>query len=226
MFELSYKITESDMKAVNKSLMWRYFIPYLVVSLLGIAAGIVATVLQLRTEIFVLGIVLIVLGSILLGCTVLLAIAPKNFAASALIPSEEVTRTLKIDDGGLTVVTEGSSDIEIRFSEITKLKNKKSYLLAYLGSEMVLLIKDAVTSGGSLEDVYSFLDSKISMQKQSGVGETATETPQKPDTPTESASEESAETPRGSDAEAPEPQDTDTEREAPEADKSAGDEEL
>ncbi len=161
MFELKYKITDADMKAVNKSIMWMYFIPYVVVSLLGIGAGIAAIVLNIRTDIFVLGIVLTVLGAILLVCTILLAIAPKNFVASALATSDDVERTVKIGDDQIVIETPDHENIELSYGEITKLKNKKSYLLAYIGRDIVMIIKDAVVSGGTLEDAYNFISAKM-----------------------------------------------------------------
>ena len=121
MFELKYKITDDDMKTVNKSIMWQYFIPYVIVAVLGLAAGIAAVVLNVRTDIFVLGIVLIVLGAILMCCTVLLLVAPKNFVASALVPSDTVERTVKIGADRIDIETPDKENIEIGYGEITKL---------------------------------------------------------------------------------------------------------
>lgn len=161
MFELKYKITDADMTAVNKRIMRSYFIPYLTVSLVGLAAGITATVLRPRTDLLVLGIILIVLGALLLGCTALLAIAPKTFAVSALATSDELERTVKISDGGIAVDTDGQSETEFRYGEISCVKNRKNYLLCYVEKDAVVLIKDAVVCGGSLEDLYLFLKAKI-----------------------------------------------------------------
>ncbi len=161
MFKLKYKITDADMKAVNKSVMWLYFIPYLVVSLLGIGAGIAATVLHLRTELLVLGCILIALGAILLVLSVMLLIMPKNFGASALIKSDEFEREFIIDKTGITVKTDNQSDIYISYAEFTKLKNKTTYLIGYLGKEQVIVIKDAITEGGSFAELYDFLNGMI-----------------------------------------------------------------
>lgn len=159
MFELKYKITDADMKKVNKSIMWQYFVPYLVVALLGIGAGVAAVVLNVRTDVLVLGIILLVLGAILLACTVLLLIAPKNFVLSALVVSDTIERTVKIGNERIDIITEGQENIELSYGEITKLKNKKTYLLAYVGKDIVLVLKD--NSISKLSDVYSYLLGKV-----------------------------------------------------------------
>ncbi len=161
MFELKYKITQADVKSVNMSVMWMYFIPYLIASLVGIAVGITATVLRPRTEMLVLGIILIVLGAILLGCAILLAVAPKNFVVSALLPDENEERDVKFTEDNITVSTDGKSDIVIDYFELTKLKHKKTYILAYIGKEQVLILKDAVVSGQTLEELFAFIENRI-----------------------------------------------------------------
>ena len=159
MFELKYKITDADMKKVNQSIMWQYFVPYLIVALLGIGAGVAAVILNIRTDVLVLGIVLLVLGAILLVCSVLLLIAPKNFVVSALVVSDSIYRTVKIGNERIDIETPGQENIELAYGEITKLKNKKSYLLAYVGKDIVLVLKDS--SESKLNDVYNFMLGKI-----------------------------------------------------------------
>lgn len=160
MFELKYKITDGDIKAVNKKVMWKYFIPYLSVSLLGLAVGIAATVLRPRVDLLVLGIILIVLGSLLLACSILLAIAPKTFVVSALLTSDDVERTVKIDGNGITVQTENQTDIIFASGEISKLVKYNNGLLAYVGKERVLLIKDAFTDQHTVDELYEFLKNR------------------------------------------------------------------
>ena len=63
MFTLKYKITNDDMKRINTRIMRMYFALYFTVSLLGLGAGIAATIMRPRTEILVFGIILIVLGA-------------------------------------------------------------------------------------------------------------------------------------------------------------------
>ena len=161
MYELKYKITEADVKAVNKSIMWAYFIPYLIAALVGIAVGITATVLRPRTEMLVLGIVLIVLGAILLGCAILLLIAPKNFVVSALIPSDETERVVKLSDDNITVSTEGKADIVIDYYELNKLKSKQNRIIAYIGKEQILIIKNAEDTGYATEELFGFIKGRI-----------------------------------------------------------------
>lgn len=169
MFELKYKITDGDMKAVNKCIMWQFFIPYVIVSLLGLAAGVTAVVLQPKNELFVLGIILIVLAAILLICAVLMAIAPKNFVVSALLTSDDTERVLEIGESGVTVKTPEQSDINVGYAEILKVRDKKTYALLYVGKDAVILLKDAVTSGGTFAELVEALKNKTSKTSNSPV---------------------------------------------------------
>ncbi len=169
MFELKYKITDGDMKAVNKRIMWQFFIPYVIVSLLGLAAGVTAVVLQPKNELFVLGIILIVLAAILLVCAVLMAIAPKNFVVSALLTSDDTERVLEIGESGVTVKTPEQSDINVGYAEILKVRDKKTYALLYVGKDTVILLKDAVTSGGTFAELVEALKNKTSKTSNSPV---------------------------------------------------------
>ncbi|MCM1367774.1 MAG: hypothetical protein NC184_03070 [Roseburia sp.] len=157
MFELEYKITESDIKSVNKGIMLKYFFPYLAVSLLGLAAGLTAVILRPRVDLLVLGIILIVLGAMLLVCALLLAIAPKNFFASAVFASDETVRKVAIDGDGITVKTDGASDIVFRKGEINRVAKCRTGLLAYVGKDTALIIKDAFTDGHNLTELGEFL---------------------------------------------------------------------
>ena len=162
MFTLKYKITNDDMKKVNAGIMWKYFALYTVVALLGLGAGIAATILRPRTEMLVFGIILIVLGAILLACSILLTVAPKTFVASALPTDAERERELSIDKDGITVHTDGSSDIYFRTGEIYKIKQNKAGLLLYIGRERVLVVKDAITSGQTISELAAFLKASTS----------------------------------------------------------------
>ena len=162
MFRLKYKKPKDDVKKVNTGIMWKYFALYTVVALFGLGAGIAATILRPRTELLVFGIILIVLGAILLGCSILLTVSPKTFVASALLPDDETERELSVDKDGITVRTEGHSDIYFRMGEISKVKTTKAGLLLYIGREQVLIVKDAVTSGQTLAELGAFLKANIS----------------------------------------------------------------
>ena len=162
MFTLKYKITKDDVKKVNTGIMWKYFALYSVVALLGLGAGIAATILRPRTEMLVFGIILIVLGAVLLGCSILLTVSPKTFVASALLPDDEIERELNVDKYGITVHTDGHSDIYFRIGEISKVKTAKTGLLLYIGREQVLIVKDAVTSGQTITELGAFLKANIS----------------------------------------------------------------
>lgn len=138
MFELKYKITDADMEKINKGIMWKYFIPYILVALAGIVVGIIATVFRPSVSITVLGIILLVLGTILAVCAVLLAILPKSFVMSVIIPDGSLERTVKFDDNGITVSTDDQSDITFGYGEVTNVKTNDLGLLLYFGSNRVL----------------------------------------------------------------------------------------
>lgn len=162
MFELKYKITDGDIKAVNFKTALSYFITYLAVALVGIAIGVTAIVLRSTTVLLVMGILLTIMGAFLLVCSVLLIISPKNFAASALITSDEIERIVRVDDDGITVTSDAQkSDIKFSFYELTKVKLKNGLIVAHIGRDQILLIKDAVTSGGTLAELYELLRSQI-----------------------------------------------------------------
>ncbi|MCH5162317.1 MAG: YcxB family protein [Clostridiales bacterium] len=160
MFELKYKITDADFKAVNKRIFLQYFIPYVIVALMGIGAGITAIALRPKTELFALGIILIVLAGILLACAVFMAIAPKNFVVSALNTDDNIERTLEIGESAVTIKTPDKSDITVRYSEILRIKIKKDYALLYVDKGSAVLVKDAIVSGGSFTELCELLKSK------------------------------------------------------------------
>ena len=162
MFTLKYKITDDDIKKVNKGIMWKYFALYTVVALFGLGVGIAATVLRPRTEMLVFGIILIVLGAILLGCSILLTVSPKTFVVSALLTDAETERELTVDKDGITVRTDGHSDIYFRMGEISKVKPTKTGLLLYIGREQVLIVKDAITSGQTIAELAEFIKTNTS----------------------------------------------------------------
>ena len=161
MFELKYKITERDLKDANFKVALKYFIAYLVVSLAGIGIGVAAIVTRPSTTLFVMGIILAILGGLLLVCSAMLMISPKSFVLSVLTPSEELERTVTISDKGVTISSDGPNAIELSYYDIIKVKNHKKYLLAYLDKAQALVIKDAVVSGGTLAELFAFLQSKL-----------------------------------------------------------------
>lgn len=176
MFELKYKITDGDLLKVNKRVMWSYFIPYLAVALLGIGAGVAATVVRPSTSIFVLGIILIVLGAVLLACTVMLAIAPKSFVASALETSDSIDRNVKFTDTGVTVSTDGQSDITFGYGCMLKARRigKTGLLTLYVDKDVVLVVKDTESSA-SIDEVYEYVSTKIKDSRTLSEPQTAAE---------------------------------------------------
>lgn len=159
MFELHYQLTADDVKSVNKKMALMYFALYAGVAALGIVVGILAVVLRPQPTMIVFGSILLVLGSCLLVCAVLLLIAPKNFVASIIPPSEH-NITVKADDTVITAEA-GGKTITVPLSEVSKVSDKKSYLLVYAGRESVLIIKDAVTSGQTLPELYEHIKARM-----------------------------------------------------------------
>lgn len=146
MFELKYKITAGDMKAVNKKILIFYFALYLAVSVIGIAIGIVAVVLRPQTLMLVLGIILLALGAVLFACSLMLLIAPKNFVACAVEPSDEDI-DVKIDDMAITV----NNDVNIPLEQVSKVKAQDGMLVLTVGKNLVFIVKDAIISGQTFE---------------------------------------------------------------------------
>lgn len=164
-FELKYKMTDDDFKRINKSVMWKLFFMYFGVAVMGLTVGIVAAVLRPRTEILVFGIILIVLGAILLVFSALLLITPRSFVSSALMTSDDTEREVRFDDGGFSVSSDTKKEIKIAYAEIVRIKNKKSYLLLYLDRELALIVKDGITSGQTLGELYNYLLVKTGRKK-------------------------------------------------------------
>lgn len=154
MFELKYSVTDADMRAVNKKINLFYFTLYFCVAVCGLAVGITATVLKPTSLTYVAGIILTVLGGLLLACALLLLVAPKNALESA-VPTGEAELDVKIDHDGVTV-----GDTPLSYSDMTAVKNKKSYVLVYFGKTRVLLVKDAIASGGTLAELYAFISAR------------------------------------------------------------------
>lgn len=158
MFELNYKITDADIKAVNKKAMLFYFVLYLAVAVVGITVGVIAVVLDPSKLMYALGIILLVLGGILLLCAIMLLIAPKNFIASAVKPSDD-SLTVKIDENGISVTSIGE-DVKIPFASVAEVRDKKQYLLVFVAKDVALLVKDAITSGQGLPELFKFLSAR------------------------------------------------------------------
>lgn len=155
MFELKYAITEADMKAENKKLALFYFLLYGIVAVVGLAVGIVAVVINPQVSILVLGIVIIVFSTLLLAIAVLMTIAPKNLVVSVIDTSADELNVV-IDKNGITVNEQNVSP----FADITKIKNRKTYLVAYIGKDRVFIIKDKITSGQKLDELYTYMSER------------------------------------------------------------------
>lgn len=152
MFELKYAITDADIKSENKKIALFYFLLYFAVAVVGLAVGIVAVVINPQTSIFVLGIIILVFSALLLAIAILMAIAPKNLVTSVIDASEDELNVV-IDKTGITVDEQNISP----FADITKIKNRKTYLVVYMGKDKVFIVKDKITSGQKLDELYTYM---------------------------------------------------------------------
>lgn len=155
MFELKYAITEADMKAENKKIALFYFLLYFCVSVVGLAVGIVAVVINPQTFIFALGIVIIIFSALLFAVALLMMIAPKNLVASVIDASDDELDVV-IDKNGVTVNEQNITP----FADITGIKNRKEYLVVYMGKDKVFIVKDKITSGQKLAELYAYMSER------------------------------------------------------------------
>ncbi|MDE6294039.1 MAG: hypothetical protein K2L88_05400 [Clostridiales bacterium] len=152
MFELKYAITQADMKVENKKIALFYFLLYGIVAVIGLAVGIVAVVINPEITIFVLGIIILVFSALLLGIAALMMIAPKNLVTSVIDTSDDELNVV-IDKNGITVNEQNVSP----FADMTKIKNRKAYLVVYMGKDKVFIVKDNITSGQKLDELYTYM---------------------------------------------------------------------
>lgn len=180
MFNLKYTLTAADLKAENKKLALFYFALYFTVALIGLAVGIVAVVINPQVTMLVLGIVIIVFAALLLAVALLLLIAPKNLVVGVV--DEDVELDVTVDKHGITVNGQNLAP----FADVTKVKNRKAYLVVYFGKDKVFLVKDAVTSGLTLNELCAYMterQGRILLEVPEGAApqkeqETATESEQ------------------------------------------------
>lgn len=149
-FELNYAITANDLKAVNKKIMLFSFCWYFGVALFGIGVGIAAIVLSPATSMLVLGIIIVVFSAILLVVSLLMAIAPKNFVSS-IVPTSDERLSVVIDKHGVTV---GDHNV-LAFADMQKIKKYKDFFTIGTSSS-VFIVKNAITSGQSYDELYSY----------------------------------------------------------------------
>lgn len=152
MFELKYAITEKDIKAENKKLALFYFLLYFGVAVVGLAVGIVAVVLNPQTSILVIGIIILVFSGLLAAVALLMMIAPKNLISS-VVGTDNIELNVVIDKNGITV----NGDNVAAFADITKIKDRKSYLVVYTGKDTAFIVKDAIASGQAFAELKTYM---------------------------------------------------------------------
>lgn len=153
MFELKYTVTENDFATENKRIALFYFLLYGIVAVIGLAAGIAAVVLRPQQLMFALGIVLLVLSGILMLCALFIIIAPKNYVKSAAeLSGGEMNVT--VDKHGITI----DGEVATEFVDMTRIKRRKEYLLAYVNKDEAYMIKN--TLGERFSELYSYMDER------------------------------------------------------------------
>lgn len=155
MFELKYSITEGDILAENKKIAMFYFCMFFIVAAVGLAVGIVAVALSPQKTIFVMGIIILVFSGLLMAIALFMLIAPKNLV-SGIVEAGDSELSVVIDKNGITVDGNNVS----RFADITKIKNRKSHLVAYVGKDKVFIIKNSLTSGQTLSELFAYMDER------------------------------------------------------------------
>lgn len=152
MYELKYAITEKDIKAENKKLALFYFLLYFIIAVIGLAVGIVAVVINPQISIFVIGIIILVFAGLLAAVALLMMIAPKNLISS-VVGTGDNEHNVVIDKNGITV----NGDNVAAFADITKIKDRKTYLVVYTGKDTAFIVKDAITSGQAFAELKSYM---------------------------------------------------------------------
>ena len=152
MFELKYVITAGDIKAENKKLTLFYFLLYFGVAVIGLAVGIVAVIINPQTTILVIGIIILVFSGLLAAVALLMMIAPKNLVSS-VVGTDDNELNVVIDKNGITV--DGNNIAA--FADITKIKDRKTYLVVYTGKDTAFLVKDNITSGQAFSELKTYM---------------------------------------------------------------------
>lgn len=154
MFTLGYTVTAADMRAENKRLALFYATLYMAIAAVGIAVGIVSTVIRADTFMLVLGIVLTALGAILMLCAILLLAAPKTMLASA-VPTDTPLEVV-IDKNGITA----NGETVCAFADISRIKIRKTHLALTVGKDLIVIIKDAIASGGTFNELREYMSER------------------------------------------------------------------
>lgn len=152
MFELSYKISDGDLKAASRAVDLKYAIVYLCVALCGLAAGIAPVVLGATKTMFVLGILLTVMGGFLLVCALLLLTVNKtSFESVVETGDDELAVTISHEN---ITVTKADDRLEFSYSDMITVKTRKNFVLAYFGKTRVLLLK---LENARVAEVYEYI---------------------------------------------------------------------
>lgn len=152
MFELKYAFTDRDLRAENKRATLFYFLLYGIVAVVGLAVGIVAVVLDSSKSIFVIGIIILVFSGLLMCVALFMLIAPKTLMSGAIAPSDDEL-SVAVDKHGITANGENIAE----FADITKIKDRKTFIVAHLGKDKIFILKDAITSGQTIAELRAYM---------------------------------------------------------------------
>lgn len=159
MFELKYKISESDIKSINARTASVYCLMYGCGGGLGVITGGFACAfgeISSKTHMLALGIVLVVLGCVLCCFALWMALAPKKLFVCA-VPIGDAESDVIVDETGITVNGENiATFVDIKNAVF----RKNSTIEVFCRNDKVFVIKDAITSGQTLAELYSYISER------------------------------------------------------------------
>ena len=156
MFELKYSITDEDMKKIGKSSGVKRTVLYLSAAVIGMGFGITAVVLRPDTMLFVCGILLIVMCTLLATLTLVLLFSKTTL--DSIVPiGDELTVTVTHDD--ITVERNGET-AKYMYEDMTDVRLYGAYMLVFFGKTRVLVFKNKIVSGGNSRELYEYVEKR------------------------------------------------------------------
>lgn len=159
MYELKYAVTERDLKEASKAVNLRYVIIYLCIAAAGLAVGILSIVLSDSSFMHVTGIIVTVFGGLLLVLACLLAFIPQK-AFDSVTETGDDEKEVSITHDNITVKN-GETVKELSYCEMTAVKLRKRYIIAYFGKYSALIIKP----NGNAKEIYEYIEKRQGRRK-------------------------------------------------------------
>lgn len=157
MFELKYSLTDDDMKKIGKATGTRRTVLYLTASAIGLGVGITAVALRPDTLLFVCGIILIVMCTLLATLTLVLLFSKTTL--DSVLPTDGTELAVTVTHDNITV-RNGEETTEFMYEDMTGVRLFGAYMLVYFGKTRVLPFKNAIASGGSSLELYEYVEKR------------------------------------------------------------------